>query len=110
VSRYVLQPAEQKTAWVPRRSNSRSNSSSTMLLSKGESTPLTQKVILAAWRFGAPVLRRSGRNRNAVTNGDGILADQNFFNQQSHDFLTFNDTKSFRSTAQASKKRGEGFC
>ena len=81
-----------------------------MLLSKGESTPLTQKVILAAWRFGAPVLRQSGRNRNAATNGDGILADQNFFNQQSHDFLTFNDIKNFRSTTQASKKRGEGFC
>jgi hypothetical protein len=41
-------------------------------------TPLTQKVILAAQDFGAPVLGRSCRNRNAVANGDGILADQEF--------------------------------
>ena len=45
-----------------------------------------------------------------MTNGDGILADQNFFNQQSHNLLTFNDTKSFRGTAQASKECCESFC
>jgi len=45
-----------------------------------------------------------------VTNGNGILGDQNVFNQESHDFLAFNDTKRFRRTAQASKECGEGFC
>jgi len=45
-----------------------------------------------------------------VTNGDGILADQNVFNQQSHDSLAFNDTKRFRSAAQARKECCESFC
>ena len=45
-----------------------------------------------------------------MANGDGILADQNFFNQQSHDFLAFNDSESFCSTAQASKECCESFC
>src|SRR5215468_10834765 len=87
-----------------RRSNSRSNSSSTMLLSNGDNTPLTQKVILTVWVVGSSVLGRTRRNRNAVTNGDAVLADQDVFNQQSHDFLPFNDTKRFRRAAQASKE------
>jgi hypothetical protein len=45
-----------------------------------------------------------------VTDGDGMLADQNFFDQQSHDFLAFNDTKTFRSTPRASKECCESFC
>ena len=45
-----------------------------------------------------------------MTNCDGILADQNFLNQQAHDLLAFKDTKTFRSTAQASKECCEGFC
>ena len=45
-----------------------------------------------------------------MTNSDGIFADQNLFNQESHDFLTFHHTKGFRSTAQASKECCEGFC
>jgi RNA-directed DNA polymerase len=72
-------------------------------------TPLTQKVIWAFW-LRAAVLRRTRRNWNAVTNGDGILADQNFFNQQSNDFLAFYDTKTFGSTVQASKECCESFC
>ena len=76
----------------------------------GVITSLTQKVILAAWGLGPPVLGQSCRNRNAVTNGDGILADQNFFHQQSHDFLALKDTKSFRSTAQTGKECCESFC
>jgi hypothetical protein len=44
-----------------------------------------------------------------VTNSNGIFADQNLFNQESHDFLAFNHTKGFRSTAQASKECCEGF-
>ena len=45
-----------------------------------------------------------------MTNGDGIPADQNVLNQESHDFLAFNDTKRFRRTAQASKECCESFC
>jgi hypothetical protein len=45
-----------------------------------------------------------------VTNGDGILADQNLFNQESDDSLAFHDTKGFRSAAQASQESREGFC
>src|SRR5438067_4980765 len=76
----------------------------------GVITPLlTQKVILTVWVVGSPVLGRTRRNRNAVTNGDGIVADQDVFNQQSHDFLAFNDTKRFRGAAQASKECCESF-
>src|SRR6266487_6104103 len=49
-------------------------------------------------------------HRNAVTNGDGIFAEQNVFNQESHDSLAFDDTKRFGSAAQASKECCEGFC
>jgi hypothetical protein len=45
-----------------------------------------------------------------VTNGDGILANQDFSNQQSHDFLAFRDTKTFCGAAQARKECGESFC
>jgi hypothetical protein len=45
-----------------------------------------------------------------VTNGHGILANQNVFNQESHDFLAFNDTKRFRRAAQASKECCESLC
>ena len=45
-----------------------------------------------------------------MTNGDGIFADQNVFNQESHDSLAFDDTKGFSSAAQASKECCEGFC
>ncbi|HXN95561.1 MAG TPA: reverse transcriptase domain-containing protein, partial [Candidatus Acidoferrales bacterium] len=48
----------------------------------GPLTPLTQKGILTVWVVGSSVLGRTRRNRNAVTNGDGILADQNVFNQE----------------------------
>jgi 7-keto-8-aminopelargonate synthetase-like enzyme len=44
-----------------------------------------------------------------VTNGDGVFADQNLFNQESYDYLAFNDTKRFRRAAQASKECCEGF-
>jgi RNA-directed DNA polymerase len=46
----------------------------------GVITPLTQKVIWTVWVVGSSVLGRTRRNRNAVANGDGILADQNVFN------------------------------
>ena len=38
------------------------------------------------------------------------LGDQNVFNQQSHDFLAFNDTKRFRRAAQARKECCESLC
>jgi len=45
-----------------------------------------------------------------VTNGDDVLANQNVFNQESHDFLAFNDTKRFRRAAQVSKECCESLC
>jgi hypothetical protein len=45
-----------------------------------------------------------------VANRNRIFADQNVFNQQSYDFLTFNDAKRLCSAAQADKKCREGFC
>ena len=45
-----------------------------------------------------------------MTNGDGILADQNVFNQESHDFLALNDTKRFCRDAQASEEYCESLC
>ena len=45
-----------------------------------------------------------------MTNGDGVFADQNFFNQESYDSLAFNDTKGFRSAAQACQESCESFC
>ena len=45
-----------------------------------------------------------------MTNGDGIFANQNLFNQESYDSLAFRDTKGFRSAAQASQESREGFC
>jgi hypothetical protein len=35
-----------------------------------------------------------------------ILADQNLFNQESHDFLAFNDTKGFRSAEHSGRRVG----
>jgi hypothetical protein len=45
-----------------------------------------------------------------VTNRNRIFADQNVFDQQPDNFLTFNDAKRLCSTAQADKKWREGFC
>src|ERR1700733_1129180 len=105
-----LPPKEERGFFVGNFSfKSRSSPSNTQLESAGEIAPLTQKVIWAFW-LRAAVLRRTRRNRNAVTNGDGILTDQNFFNQQSNDFLAFYDTKTFGSTVQASKECCESFC
>ena len=67
----------------------------------GPITPLTQKVI-SAFRLRAAVLRRTRGDRDAMTNGKGIVSDQNVFNQEPHDSLAFNDTECFSSAAQAS--------
>jgi hypothetical protein len=45
-----------------------------------------------------------------VTNRNRIFADQNVFNQEPHDFLTFHDAKRVCSAAQTGKKCREGFC
>src|ERR1700730_4930655 len=79
------------------------------LLSKGLITPLTQKVIWAFW-LRAAVLRRTRRNRDAVTNSDGIFTDQNFFNQELHDSLAFDDTKRCRRRCASEEGMGKGFC
>jgi hypothetical protein len=45
-----------------------------------------------------------------VTNRNRIFADQNVFNQQADEFLTFNDAKRLCGAPQAGKKCREGFC
>jgi hypothetical protein len=45
-----------------------------------------------------------------VTNRNRIFADQNVFNQQAHDLLTFDNAERLCSAAQAGKKCREGFC
>jgi hypothetical protein len=45
-----------------------------------------------------------------VTNRNRILADQNVFNQQAHDLLTFDNAKRLCSAAYAGKKCRKGFC
>jgi RNA-directed DNA polymerase len=57
----------------------------------GPFTPLTQKVISTVWQVRSFLGRPRG-DRNAVPNGDGIIAHQNVFNQQSYDSLAFSDT------------------
>src|SRR6266568_6585973 len=76
----------------------------------GEATPRTQKVIWAFGRLRAAVLRRGLRDRNAVTNGDGIFPHQNVLNQKPYDSLALSDAKRFRGTAQASKECCESLC
>src|SRR6266567_4754432 len=76
----------------------------------GIATPRTQKVIWAFGRLRAAVLRRGRRDRNAVTNGDGIFPHQNVLNQKPYDSLALSDAKRFRGTAQASKECCESLC
>ena len=76
----------------------------------GDTTPRTQKVILAVGRLRAAVLRRTRRDRNAVTNGDGIFCHQNVLNQKPYDSLALSDAQRFRGTAQASQECCEGLC
>jgi len=44
-----------------------------------------------------------------VTNGNRIFPNQNVFNQESHDFLAFDDTEGLRCAAQASEECCERF-
>src|SRR5246500_422437 len=66
-------------------------------------TPLTQKVIWAFW-LRAFVLGRTRGDRDAVTNGDGVVPHQNVFNHEPHNALALSDTKRFGGTAQASEE------
>src|ERR1700739_1705093 len=104
----MLQSSAYRTKRCLRRSNSRSSSSSTRFDSTGESTPLTQKVIFLR-RGSTIVLRRPRRDRDAMTDGDGVVSDQDFFDNEAHDSLTFRDAKRFSCAAQAGKKCGERF-
>src|SRR5439155_26755712 len=76
---------------------------STRFDSSGDITPLTQKVIWAFW-LRAPVLGRTRGDRDAVTDGDGVVPHQNVFNHEPHNALALSDTKRFGGTAQASEE------
>ena len=44
-----------------------------------------------------------------MTDGDGVVSDQDFFDNEAHDSLTFRDAKRFSSAVQAGKKCDERF-
>src|SRR6202049_3450684 len=73
----------------------------------GVITPLTQKVIWAFW-LRALVLGRTRGDRDAVTNGDGVVPHENVFNHEAYDSLAFGHIKRFSSTAQTSEECCEG--
>ena len=68
---------------------------------------LTEKVISTVLGFGTPFVLEGKESECCDEMGDGILAKQNFFNQQSHDFWAFHD--SLRHCASAKGMR-ESFC
>src|SRR5882757_10492377 len=80
----------------------------------GDITPLTQKVILRIW--GTPGVpsggwRAAGRgrcnDRNAVSNNEGVIADQNVLDDESHDSLPFHDIERVGRVSQSCQKSGE---
>jgi len=73
----------------------------------GVATPLTQKVILVAWRMRTAVLRWARGDGDAMANGDGVVPQQDVFNHEAYDSLALSDVKRFSSTAQASEECGE---
>jgi hypothetical protein len=73
----------------------------------GPLTPLTQKVIWVFW-LRAAVLGWTRGDRDAVTNGDGVVPHQNVFNHEPQNALALSDTKRFGGTTQASEECCEG--
>jgi RNA-directed DNA polymerase len=80
----------------------------------GTLTPLTQKVILRIW--GTPGVpsggwRAAGRgrcsDRNAVSNNEGVIADQNVLDDESHDSLPFHDIERVGRVSQSCQKSSE---
>ena len=57
------------------------------------------------WR--ATVRRRCQTDRNAMSNNEGVIANQNVFDDQSHDSLAFQDIKRIGSVSQSSQKGRE---
>src|SRR6266568_4367907 len=85
----------------------RCGKSARRVLQGGETASLTQKVIWVFW-LRALILGRTRGDRDAVTNGDGVVPHENVFNHEAYDSLAFSDIKRFSSTAQASEECGEG--
>src|ERR1039457_5670930 len=88
-----------------------------MFESSGESTPLTQKVTLRVLdAFGATRGWRcaGGRGwrgeRDAVADNDGVVADQNFLDDEAHDSLALEDVKRVGGAAQSCEERRESLC
>ena len=85
-----------------------------MLLSRGEMTPRTQKVIFVLDRCGSVTSQRwttgwSGSwigNWNGVSDSDGLSADDNFLNEQPKDLLPFDDIQSLGSATESAPKLG----
>jgi len=83
----------------------------------GVITPRTQKVTLAgrtpfgsARRGRATAGRRRRCNRDAMPDDDRVLADQDFFDDEAHDALAFEDIEGVGGAVQSREERREGFC
>src|SRR5450755_666071 len=80
-------------------------------------TPLTQKVTLPprlvlrpARRWRPAILRRHGRDGDAMADSDGVVTDQNLLDHEPHNSLPLNDIERVRSAAQTGKECRESLC
>ena len=85
-----------------------------MFDNNGDTTSLTQKVILRVWapfssiRGRRGTLRRGWRgDRDAVADSDGVVADQDVLDDETHDSLALDDIKRVGGTAQSGEERRE---
>src|SRR5437870_13011579 len=112
----MLLSSAYRTKRCPRRSSSRSRSSSTRLLSSGESTPRTQKVTSAVsniiWGIRvlrAASIRRSRRHGNAVADDDRVIANEHFPDHQAYNALPLDDVKRVRGFTEPREKCRQRF-
>src|SRR5450755_4909838 len=80
----------------------------------GPFTPRTQKQTLSAWRARGPTggcraALRWGRRTdgNAMPDDDGVVADEDVFDDEAYDSLTLKDIKRVGSAAQTAEERRE---
>src|SRR6267378_4343675 len=112
----MLLSSAKRTKRCPRRSNSRSSSSSTRLLSSGEITPLTQKVTWGRRGSGRATRVRSGRPGgaglrygNGMAQRDRISVDENLLHQESEDLLALSHIQRIGAQSQLPAKSRQVF-
>ena len=103
--------------WQPKAGLARAPASDVdyefVLLNNGDSAPFTQKVIFAILGYPRGSQRRVGRRRtqtvqrNAVSNDEGVIADQDVFDDEPHDSLPFHDIERVGRVSQSCQKSCE---